>query len=538
MATTSVGVFLLFFCSCLLIRGETKPKNVLFFAIDDLRPQLGCYGHKQMKTPNIDSLASQSMVFEQAYCQVAICSPSRASLLTGRRPDTNHVWLISSDEYWRKFTNATTIPQYFKENGYVSAGMGKIFHPGPPSGNDDIAYSWSVPYYHSPLQNMYSNSNKTAASLSCQGFKDNQLPDGQIADHAVITLQEIKNNRTKGDDTPFFLAVGFHKPHLPFYAPSTYYDLYPPASEIPLAINQDAPQGLPPIAFSSTGCAIPTFKDVKEVLPKDWDKCHNDPDQALNSSLCRIPDDMARKLRRAYSACISYTDAQVGRVMNQLETLGLASDTLIVLWADHGWQLGEHNEWCKFTNFEDTTHVPLMLKVPGVTDDGMRTKALVELIDIFPTLTELAGVPKPPVCPETGKDPLACVEGTSLAPLLNDPSQQWKKGAFSQYPRPAFGFNKIPGHPAFDNEHGENVMGYTVRVDSYRYTEWVKFDRVTATPDWDQVWGVELYNHTHPITFFNDENINMASMPSMKSVVTELHQVLKAGWRSAVPPGK
>lgn len=529
------ALLLLLYSSALLRQAEARPKNVLFFAIDDLRTQLGCYGHKEMITPHIDALASRSLVFERAYCQVAVCSPSRASLLTGRRPDTNHVWLISAKEYWRKFTNATTIPQYFKEQGYISAGMGKIFHPGAPSGNDDIAYSWSLPYYHSPLQGNYSNSNKTSSWWSFEGFADNQLPDGQIADKAVSTLQEIHQNRSKGDDRPFFLAVGFHKPHLPFYAPSSYYDMYPPASEIPLALNRDSPEGMPSIAYS-TACAIYGFKDAKSVLPDDWKECHSDPLRATNSSVCRIPDSKAHELRRAYSACISYTDAQVGRVVKELESQGLADDTVIVLWADHGWQLGEHNEWCKFTNFEDATHVPFMLRVPGVTDQGMRTKALVELIDIFPTLAELTGVDVPPLCPESGQSPLTCVEGSSVAPLLKNPDQEWKKAAFSQYPRPSAGFSHIPGHPPFDKEAGENVMGYTVRVDQYRYTEWVRFNHITAQPNWEEVWGVELYNHTDPIVFFNDENVNLASQSKMKSLVSELHEILQAGWRAALPP--
>ena len=535
MATRIAALVLVLAWSVLVPCSDARPKDVLFIAIDDLRTQLGCYGHEQMKTPNIDSLASRSLVFDNAYCQVALCSPSRASLLTGRRPDTNHVWLIAANEYWRQYTNATTIPQYFKENGYVTAGMGKIFHPGAPSGQDDIAYSWSLPYYHSPLQVPYGTSNKTAAAWAFQGFQDNQLPDGQIADQAVTTILEIQQNRSKGDNTPFFLAVGFHKPHLPFYAPAKYFDLYPPASEFKLAENMDAPEGMPPIAFS-TWNSLTTHDDVKAALPEDWNQCHMDPERAPNSTLCRIPDDVARQMRRAYSACISYTDAQVGRVVSELEQQGLADNTVIVLWADHGWQLGEHNEWCKFTNFEDATHVPFMIRVPGVTDQGSRTKALVELIDIFPTLTELAGVEKPPLCPETGKGPLACVEGTSVAPLLQDPTQEWKKAAFSQYARPSCGFHQIPGHPPFDMDNLEYVMGYTMRVDSYRYTEWLSFDHDTATPSWDDVWGVELYNHTDPVVFFNDENINMADMPSMKSVVTELHQVLKAGWRSAQPP--
>ena len=187
---------------------QRQLKNVLFIAVDDLRPELGAYGSDVIKSPNIDKLASQSMVFERAYCQVPVCSPSRASLLTGRRPDTNHVWRITDDEYWRDYTNATTIPQYFKENGYISVGMGKIFHPGAPSGNDDRAYSWSLPYYHVPF-----DAGNHKAWESFEGYADDQLQDGQLADNAIKILQELKQNGSQGDNRSFFVAVGFHKPH-------------------------------------------------------------------------------------------------------------------------------------------------------------------------------------------------------------------------------------------------------------------------------------------------------------------------------------
>ena len=190
MTTKSVIIVFLLVSKATL---QQAKKDVLFIAVDDLRTQLGAYGHQSAKTPHIDALASKSLVFDRAYCQVAVCSPSRTSLLTGRRPDTNHVWKISPDEYWRTFTNATTIPQYFKENGYTSIGMGKIFHPGKPSGHDNIEYSWSLPYYHG------SNDVQSPNSWYCfDNISDNALMDGKIADKAMETLKEIKLNRTKG----------------------------------------------------------------------------------------------------------------------------------------------------------------------------------------------------------------------------------------------------------------------------------------------------------------------------------------------------
>ena len=531
MAAASLLLLSSVLVALLAINSAAKQMNVLFFAVDDLRPELGTYGYSMIKSPNIDDLASKSMVFERAYCQVAVCSPSRASLLTGRRPDTNHVWKIAADEYWRMYTNATTIPQYFKENGYISIGMGKIFHPGAPSGNDDVKYSWSpegLPYFHAKEP----SANGTSWH-SFEDYKDDQLQDGLIADNAISVLQALKQNETKGDDRPFFVAVGFHKPHLPFYAPSKYFDLYPSADETELPPNPDPPKDMPDVAWSVWG-ELRSYTDIKKLFVGD--NCTTDAQASIFGKQCRLPDSITRELRRAYYSCISFTDAQIGRVIQELEKQGFADNTIIVLWADHGWQLGEHGEWCKHTNFEDATHVPFLLHVPGVTDKGMRSTALVELIDIFPTLTELAGIKQPPVCPENNKDILACVEGTSVVPLLKDPDQKWKKAAFSQYARPDAGLETIPGHPSFPpNEHGESVMGYTIRVDNYRFTDWYRFNRTTAKPDFNNIWDTELYDHTNPASFFNDENENLAKKPEMKSVVEELRNIVQAGWRNAVP---
>jgi arylsulfatase A-like enzyme len=507
---------------------QTK-KDVLFIAVDDLRTQLGAYGDSTAKTPSIDALASKSLVFDKAYCQVAVCSPSRASLLTGRRPDTNHVWRISPDQYWRSFTNATTIPQYFKENGYTSIGMGKIFHPGPPGGNDDSKYSWSVPYYHG------TDDVRSPNSWHCfDNISDSVLRDGKIADNAIATLKEIKQNRTKGNNTPFFLAVGFHKPHLPFFAPTQYCDLYPAPDQIPLPLNRNAPTDMPPIAWTTYG-ELKMYSDMAKYRRPE---CQNDAETSMSGEACRISDSDTQLLRRGYYASLSFTDSLVGKVVSELENQGMSNNTLIAFWGDHGWKLGEHNSWGKFTNLEDDTHVPFMLRVPGMTDSGIRTSALVELIDMFPSLSELAGIPVPPVCPVGNKDLLTCVEGTSVAPLLKDPKQQWKKAAFSQYPRPNAGLMSIPGKPPFSRgDEGEDVMGYAVRVDTYRFVEWYGFDHTSATPNWDDIWGTELYNHTHPVVFFNDENTNLAGNKDMQQMVLELRKMLQAGWREAMPPG-
>ena len=525
------------FSAAFLVFGASAKKNVLFFAVDDLRPELGAYGVDFIKSPHVDDLASKSILFERAYCQIAVCSPSRASLLTGRRPDTNHVWKISGNEYWRTVpdaTNATTIPQYFKDNGYITIGMGKIFHPGKPSGNDDDEYSWSpegLPYFHGK------EDSSIAKGAAWYDFDepDSKRRDGQIADNAVNVIQQIKKNRTNGDDRPFFVAVGFHKPHLPFYCSSKYYNLYPSVEDTKLPENPDTPDGMPYIAYSVWN-ELRGYSDIKPIF--NGTQCGIDPDLSVHSKKCLIPEKKVKELRRAYYSCVSFTDAQIGRVMRELEMQGLADDTIIVLWADHGWQLGEHNEWCKQTNFEDATRVPFMIRVPGVTDSGMKTKAFVELIDIFPSLTELAGLDVPPMCTENSPKSIACVEGSSVVPLLSNPDREWKKGSFSQYIRPYNqGLTQIPGRPPFDpSEAGESVMGYTVRVDKYRFTEWYRFNRTTSTPNFHDVWGTELYDHSSPTVFFNDENVNLANKPEMKSTVDELRKMLRAGWRGALPP--
>ena len=408
--------------------------------------------------------------------------------------------------------------------------MGKIFHPGKPSGNDDVAYSWSLPYFHSAIPVDREGKSWT----SYEGYKDDQLPDGDIASHAIGMLQEIKKNRSLGNSLPFFLAVGFHKPHLPFQAPSKYYDLYPSVEQIAPPKNANVPTDFPPVARGMG--EISHYKDMQIFFP-DITACQTDVQASFYGKGCRVSEEYSRVLRRAYYACVSYTDAQVGRIMKELEELGFADDTIIVLWADHGWQLGEHNHWTKHTNFEDATHVPFMIHVPGVTDKGIRTKALVELIDIFPSITELAGLEVPPMCPEEDNKLLACVEGVSVTPLIKNPNQPWKKAAFSQYSRPSAGMTVVPNEPPYSsNEHGENVMGYSLRVDQYHFIEWYRFNRTTATPDWNDIWGTELYNHTEPVVFFNDENVNLAKQPEMKSVIEELRQMIKDGWRAALPP--
>ncbi|MDB6028129.1 MAG: Choline-sulfatase [Verrucomicrobiales bacterium] len=475
-----------------------KKLNVLFIAIDDLRPELGCYGVKGIKSPNIDALAKRGLLFSRAYCQQAVCSPSRTSLLTGRRPDTTRIYNLE-DHFRDTIPDVVTLPQHFKNNGYFCQSFGKIYHGGL-----DDPKSWSVPGFLGALDNvlMADGSRRTIADpddltegkfpfifaankeasgpngkqkpngkgqkgrppWSAPDVEDNELSDGQMAEKAIEVMQNVK-------DKPFFLAVGFHKPHLSFDAPKKYYDLYK-LEDMKLASNPFPP------------------KDVFPPAMIDWKELRNYTGMPQEGP---VSDQQARELIRGYYAATSYMDAQLGKVLAALDKLGLRDNTIIILWGDHGWQLGEHGMWCKHTNYETSTHSVLMISTPTQKKRGAKTDALVEFVDIYPSLCELAGLPL--------TDGL---EGKSFVPLLSNPKKSWKSAAFSQYPRGP-------------------LMGYAMRTDRYRYVEWVTKEKV--------VKGRELYDHKNDA----DENVNVANLPANKALIEKLSQQLVAGWRAAGP---
>ncbi|MEO7654049.1 MAG: sulfatase, partial [Bryobacteraceae bacterium] len=416
-------------------------RNVLMIAVDDLKPYLGCYGHTAAISPNIDKLASRGTVFTHAYCQQAVCSPSRTSLLTGRRPDTTKVYELQT-HFRKTLPDVVTLPQHFKNHGYVTSGLGKIFH----GGLDDDA-SWSIPAWwpNGPAWNTPANADRAAkrtAFLKERGWKDVQpvprragepkkgpsweapdvtdhaLPDGMTADTVIQALQHVQGK-------PFFLGAGFFKPHLPFIAPKRYHDLYRDR-KFTAADNPFPPKGAPAVAMHTSG-ELRTYDDISDEGP--------------------VPEAKALELIRAYYAALSYTDAQIGRVLAELDRLGLRENTVVVLWGDHGWHLGDHGLWNKHSNFEQATHAPLVVSAPGQKHAGRKTAGLTEFVDIYPSLCELAGLPK-----------AEGLEGLSFAPLLENPDRPWKKAAFSQYPHAAPGVGQ--------------VMGYTMRTDRYRFTEW------------------------------------------------------------------
>ena len=477
--------------------------NVLFIAVDDLRPSLGCYGDSDIRTPNIDALAAEGLTFTRSYCQQAVCSPSRTSLLTGLRPDTTRVHDLQT--HFRLYRpNAVTLPQYFKDSGYVTAAFSKILHKPEL---DDLP-SWSVPSWIPGHQGWntadsrrfvqekwdsvranrwmsnerfyYEPSKRTPAAEGQSGWgmpswesrrvADNALADGMTADAVVHALGELRSER-------FFLGAGFLKPHLPFVAPEKYFDLYP-KSQIDLAAFRRSPAGAPAYALHDSG-ELRGYNDIPAEGP--------------------ISDDQARDLIRAYRASVSYVDAQIGRVIDALDQHGLRDNTVVVLWGDHGYHLGDHGLWNKHSNFEAATRTPLIVSVPGGRSRDRKTAGLTELVDVYPTLCELCGLERP-----------EGLEGSSFVPLFDDPDRLWKRAVFSQYPR------EIPGVGA--------GMGYSIRTRRYRYTEWRAIDSPYTSTD--------LYDYKNdPL-----ETRNIANRRENVSLVNGLQGMLRDGWRSSLPP--
>ena len=463
-------------------RAAAAPKpNVLFIAVDDLKPVLGCYGDKVVKSPNIDRLAARGVVFERAYCNQAVCAPSRNSLMTGVRPTTLGIYDLGTN-FRLASSNAVTLPQYFMRHGYRAEALGKIFHVG--HGNHEDPASWSGPHFQQKsiaylLPESRSNQSLTreealfannpdvaklprGAAYESVDVPDNAYPDGKIADEVVRRLQAAKAKPGE----PFFLAVGFLKPHLPFCAPKKYWDLYD-RSKFTVPALRTPPEGAPKYAPTTWG-ELRQYSDIPEVG--------------------LVSDEQARALIHGYHAAVSYVDAQFGKVLDELDRLGLARNTIIVLWGDHGWHLGDHGWWSKHDNYEQAARLPLIIASPGVTRPGTHaTNALIETVDIYPTLVELAGLPAPQV-PQS-------IEGKSFVPVLRDPNLGTKNYIFHVFPR------------------GERI-GRAVRTARYRLVEWKVPGRAADTAD------LELYDYeTDPL-----ETKNLAA--SQPEVVTRMRAML------------
>lgn len=420
---------------------DEKRQNVLFIMADDLRTELATYGSAAL-TPNLDRLAGRAVQFDRAYCQQALCNPSRSSLLTGRRPDSLGLW-CNSIHFRELQPNVTTLPLWFKEQGYQTRCVGKIFHNWHTAVKGDPR-AWSQPEFlhyanhnedHPQVTGPLPPNQATAPKCECREVPDEAYYDGRVAAEAVRVLSELK-------DKSFFLAVGFWKPHSPFNAPKKYWDKYD-RSKLP-ALNPAPPAGVPPVALH----------DGREIRGVPPNQLTFSPEQAA-------------EIRHGYYANIAYMDAQVGKVLDALEKSGAADRTIVVFVADHGYHIGEHTLWGKTSNFEYDARVPLLIALPA-TKPGRRTEALVELIDLFPTLVAQCGLPQP-----------EGLGGTNLTAVLTNPAAHGKSVAFTQHPRPQY-FDREPSMTP-------EAMGYSVRTADVRYTEW---------RDWKtgQLVGLELYD--------------------------------------------
>lgn len=517
--------------------GQAKP-NILFIAIDDLRPELGCYGSPIAKSPHIDRLASEGLKFNRAYCQQAICSPSRASLMTGARPDT--IGVIENTAYFRDLNpDIVTLPQHLVANGYETVYCGKIYHAKMTDNERSWsrAPAWRSCRYKRPklpgsyalpenqqtwLENKQAMLAKYGASGSgglvhgpayeAADVEDHVYGDGFNTQLAIATLQDHLRHKP---DQPLFLALGLVKPHLDFIAPKKYWDLYD------RSLIKTATQTSPPEGGAATGLHASFELRTRHGIPKSGP----------------IGEELARTLLHGYYACVSYVDAQVGLMLKALEDAGIRDNTIVIVWGDHGWHLGDMGIWGKATNYEIATRVPMVIWAPDMKQRGATTDALVELVDIYPTLCELTGVALP-----------AHLEGHSFAPLLNEPQQIWKKAAFSQFPNPAlreWAANPLsPGMrqtffgplirdvesrimrqqgDRWDRDLFENhLMGYTMRTDRYRLVLW----RDYRDPDRAPVF-VELYDHQHDPG--ETRNIAVENPQIVKRLTKQFNQ----GWQAS-----
>lgn len=459
------------------LASSSKP-NVLFIAVDDMRPQLGCYGDPVAKTPHMDRLAARGLLFNRAYCQQALCSPSRISLLSGRYPATTRILSIGP-ALRETMPDIVTLPQHFKNNGYFTRSLGKVYHVGI----DDPA-SWSVPPWHSkkprygpagqavvkrkaealrasgkPIPQKGPEAPHFGPAFEAPEVGDDDLLDGDTTCNALSSLLELAGK----PEQPFFLAVGYANPHVPWVAPKKYWDLYQ-REAIPLPANRYVPRKAPEFA-AKTGQDFFWYTNV----PKDK----------------VITEEFGRECLHGYLAAISFVDAQVGRLLDALDASPAAKNTVVVLWSDHGYYMGEHNWWgSKHNNYEGATRAVLLVSVPGQKHLGARTEALTDFVDIYPSLAEICGLPAP-----------VGAEGVSFAPLLENPQASVKDRAFSFY--------SMGGH-----------LGVAMRTDRWRFVEWTKAGKEPV---------FELYDHQLDPA----ENENRAGSPGQAGLIQQLSAELR-----------
>jgi iduronate 2-sulfatase len=451
-----------FLALCPLLLARAQRPNILLILVDDLKPVLGCYGDTAARTPNIDRLAARGMRFDLAYCNQAVCAPSRFTLMLGSHSTSTGLYGLGST-LREKLPDAVTMPKHFEKYGqYRTESLGKVFHIG--HGNEGDPASFSVPHlkdkvieYLDPQSTdggqltreeaLFTNQKldqikqlPRGAAFESPSVNDDAYADGRVAAETMRRLQAAQQRR-RVDGTPFFIATGFVRPHLPFSAPKKYWELHDP-SKLPVPVFEKLPAGSPEVAHKRGG-EISAYKPVPE---KD--------DAEFSPGL-------KRQLIHGYYASTSFVDAQIGRVIDELDRLGLADNTIIVLWGDHGFHLGDLGIWTKHTNYEQANHIPLLIIAPGITQPGGSTRQLAESVDIFPTLAELAQLPAP-----AGPQP---IDGISLVPVLKDPQARVRDHAYHAFPR--------------------KTLGRAIRTEQHRLVEWKK---PGAAPESAEI---ELYDY-------------------------------------------
>lgn len=451
-------VWLLLCCVLSVSAFSAERPNVLFIAVDDLRPELNCYGQQHIHSPNIDRLAASGVLFERAYCMVPTCGASRASLMTGIRPTrkrfVNYLTWAEKDA-----PDVTTLNTQFRNHGYETISLGKVFHHPADNSGGWSRPAWrptGIPWYGRPdNQELHKARQREGARRRGPAWESADVPDNEYADGVLAERALEELSRLKGKPEPFFLAVGFFKPHLPFIAPQKYWDLYQ-HDTISLPENFYVPRDAPKESIHTSG-ELRAYAGIPAKGP--------------------VSEETARNLIHGYYACVSYTDALIGRLLDQLERLDLADSTIVVLWGDHGWNLGEHTLWCKHSCYETSMQIPLIVRAPGVTG-GQRRSGLIESIDLYPTLCELTGMAAP-----------EHLQGRSFAALLNDATAAWKSAAVGRYKN-----------------------GDTIRSDDFRFTEY----RDAA----GNVTSRMLYDHVH------DPGENVNAVNSRQDVVEVLQPEL------------
>eukprot|EP00118_Oscarella_pearsei_P008951 m.48733 g.48733 ORF g.48733 m.48733 type:complete len:497 (+) comp33920_c0_seq1:244-1734(+) len=482
------------------ITSAMAKQNVLFIIVEDLRPELGAYGSKGVHTPNIDELAENSLLFERAYCQQAICAPSRTSLFTGRRPDTIRMWNHGTDfrkEEKRLGQHWITLPQHFKRHGYFTTATGKVLHTGFPANFDPPSWS-NIARFPVKIHGKRSTCpNETSWCLA-----DNEVSAKTYNDakETKTAIERIRYGVRSGK--PFFVAVGYHGPQMPYRFPEFISHELLDVDKVPLAHRRRLPKNLPDVALRYTNLSqygdLTNYSDLKFMRLRTT-----------------FPKAEERRQKWAFYGAVILLDIQVGRLLDELKRIGIENDTIVVITADHGIALGESSLWKKQMNTEAATRVPLIIRAPKEDQShGKRISTPVELIDVYPTLVDLAGLPK---ANET-------LDGRSLKSMFDHPAKEGKGYALSQFPRcPKVqgGFtgclHKKSGHFKY--------MGYSLRTRSHRYTEWVTWNMTTKEPSWANVVARELYAYKR--NDYEVKNVADAKPGLVKRLSKRLHQIAR-----------